>query len=137
METGMVINQISNRLRRRSQAVQKSVGISESQGRVLNFIIVESRLRDVYPRDIEEEFDLRSSTVTGIVSDLEKEGLIKRIADEKDGRLKKLIITDKAESIIDALQEEIEETERLLLTGISTEEKTIFLDIARRMLKNI
>lgn len=137
METGMVINQISNRLRRRSQAVQKSVGISESQGRVLNFIIVESRLRDVYPRDIEEEFDLRSSTVTGIVSDLEKEGLIKRIADKKDGRLKKLIITDKAENIIDALQEEIEETERLLLTGISKEEKAIFLDIARRMLKNI
>lgn len=137
METGMVINQISHRLRRRSQAVQKSLGISESQGRVLNFIIVESQFQPIYPRDIEEEFDLRSSTVTGILTGLEQEGLISRVPDEKDGRLKRLVITDKATGITEALQGEIEETERLLLQGISAQEKALFLEIARRMLKNI
>ena len=34
METGMIINKISHRLRRRSQAVQESIGISEAQGRI-------------------------------------------------------------------------------------------------------
>ena len=41
METGKVINKISHRLRRRSQAVQKAVGISEAQGRILDYILVE------------------------------------------------------------------------------------------------
>ena len=41
METGKMINKISHRLRRRSQAVQKTVGISEAQGRILDYILVE------------------------------------------------------------------------------------------------
>ncbi len=137
METGKVINKISHRLRRRSQAVQKAVGISETQGRILDYILVEGCRRPVYPRDIEKEFDLRSSTVTGILSTLEKEGLLSRIPDERDGRLKKLVFTPKADGIREALQKEIEETESRMLRGISEEERALFLELAERMLKNL
>ena len=137
METGKMINCISNRLRRRSQAVQKTVGISEAQGRILDYILVEGARRPVYPKDIEKEFDLRSSTVTGALSALETEGLIARVPDERDGRLKKLVFTPKADGIRAALQGEIEETEKRMLQGISEEEKAVFLELAERMLKNL
>lgn len=137
METGKMINKISHRLRRRSQAVQKTVGISEAQGRILDYILVEGARRPVYPKDIEKEFDLRSSTVTGALSALETEGLIARVPDERDGRLKKLVFTPKADGIRAALQGEIEETEKRMLQGISEEEKAVFLEMAERMLKNL
>lgn len=137
METGKMINKISHRLRRRSQAVQKTVGISEAQGRILDYILVEGARRPVYPKDIEKEFDLRSSTVTGALTALETEGLIARVPDERDGRLKKLVFTPKADGIWAALQGEIEETEKRMLQGISEEEKAVFLELAERMLKNL
>ena len=137
METGKMINKISHRLRRRSQAVQKTVGISEAQGRILDYILVEGARRPVYPKDIEKEFDLRSSTVTGALSALETEGLIARVPDERDGRLKKRVFTPKADGIRAALQGEIEETEKRMLQGISEEEKAVFLELAERMLKNL
>ena len=137
METGKMINKISHRLRRRSQAVQKTVGISEAQGRILDYILVEGPRRPVYPKDIEKEFDLRSSTVTGALTALETEGLIARVPDERDGRLKKLVFTPKADGIRAALQGEIEETEKRMLQGISEEEKAVFLELAERMLKNL
>lgn len=137
MDTGKMINRISRRLRRRSQEVQRSMGISEAKGQILNFILVESRQRDIYPKDIEREFDLRSATVTGTLTALEQDGLICRVPDERDGRQKKLVFTEKAEDIRETLQSEIEETEHRLLEGITEEERQTFLRIAEKMLQNL
>ena len=59
MQTGKKINQISNRLRRRSRAIQETIGISGAQGNILNYILVDGRKRPVYQKDIEKEFGLR------------------------------------------------------------------------------
>ena len=135
METGKMINRISNRLRRRSMAVQESVGISGSQGNILDYILVESMKRKVYQKDIEREFGLRPPTASEVLKSLEKQELICRIPDEEDGRWKRIVFTKKAEKIHDALRREIEESEALLLQGISSEEQETFLRIAGKMLE--
>lgn len=137
METGMIINKISHRLRRRSQAVQESIGISEVQGRILNYILAEGSRRNVYQKDIEEEFDLRPPTASSILRNLEKQEMISRVPDETDGRLKKLIFTEKADTIRLALEKEIVETERRLLDGITDEEQKMFLRLAEKMFHNL
>ena len=137
METGKLINKISNRLRRRSKAAQESIGISEAQGRILNYILAEGSRRNVYQKDIEEEFDLRPPTASSILRNLEKQEMISRVPDETDGRLKKLIFTEKADTIRLALEEEIVETERRLLDGITDEEQKMFLRLAEKMFHNL
>ncbi len=137
MEMGKMINRISNRLRRRSMAVQESVGISGSQGNILDYILVESMKRKVYQKDIEREFGLRPPTASEVLKSLEKQELICRIPDEEDGRWKRIVFTKKAEKIHDALRREIEESEALLLQGISSEEQETFLRIAGKMLENL
>ena len=137
METGKMINRISNRLRRRSMAVQESVGISGSQGNILDYILVESMKRKVYQKDIEREFGLRPPTASEVLKSLEKQELICRIPDEEDGRWKRIVFTKKAEKIHDALRREIEESEALLLQGISSEEQETFRRIAGKMLENL
>lgn len=68
MQTGKKINQISNRFRRRSRAIQETIGISGAQGNIL----VESQNRSFYQKDIEQEFGLRPSTATEALKSLKK-----------------------------------------------------------------
>lgn len=137
MDTGKVINKISNRLRRRSVALQEKLGMSGAQGNILNYILVDGRKRPVYQKDIEKEFGLRPSTATEALKNLESKGLICRISEKQDGRLKRIELTSKAEEIRHLITSEIAESENLLLKGITEEERRIFIEIGKKMLKNL
>ena len=105
METGKMINRISNRLRRRSKKAQETIGITGAKGNILDYILVESEKHNVYQKEIEKEFGLRPSTATEVLKSLEDAGLIVRIPDETDGRFKKIVFTQKAEEIRSARTE--------------------------------
>lgn len=137
METGKIINRISNRLRSRSQAVHTELGIGSAQGKILNYVLVESVHHPVYQKDLEKEFGLRPSTITEMLNALEEKELIARIVDEQDGRYKKIVFTDKALVMKDRIRQEVEGTEALLLQGISHEEQKEFMRIAGKMLQNL
>ena len=137
MDTGKVINKISNRLRRRSVALQEKLGMSGAQGNILNYILVDGRKRPVYQKDIEKEFGLRPSTATEALKNLEAKGLICRNSEKQDGRLKRIELTSKAEEIRHLITSEIAESENLLLKGITEEERRIFIEIGKKMLKNL
>ena len=132
-----MINCISNRLRNRSQEVHTQLGIGSAQGKILNYVLVESEARSVYQKDLEREFGLRPSTVTEMLNALEQKKLIQRVSDEWDGRYKKIVFTEKARSMKDRIRQEVEETEHLLLQGITEQEKQEFLRIAGKMLQNL
>ena len=68
---------------------------------------------------------------------MEKKQLIRREPEEKDGRYKRIVFTEKAEGIRMKLKEEIETSESILLSGISREEQEQFLKIAKKMLENL
>lgn len=137
METGKMINRISNRLRRRSKRAQETLGITGAIGNILDYIIVESEKRSVYQKEIEKEFGLRPSTATEALKHLEKEGLIVRLPDESDARFKKIEFTEKAGKIKDLLRNEVDKSEEVLLRGISPEEQKCFMEITAKMLENL
>ena len=132
-----MINCISNQLRNRSQEVHTQLGIGSAQGKILNYVLVESEAHSVYQKDLEREFGLRPSTVTEMLNALEQKKLIQRVSDEWDGRYKKIVFTEKARSMKDRIRQEVEETEHLLLQGITEQEKQEFLRIAGKMLQNL
>ena len=132
-----MINCISNRLRNRSQEVHTQLGIGSAQGKILNYVLVESEAHSVYQKDLEREFGLRPSTVTEMLNALEQKKLIQRVSDEWDGRYKKIVFTEKARSMKDRIRQEVEETEHSLLQGITEQEKQEFLRIAGKMLQNL
>ena len=132
-----MINCISNRLRNRSQEVHTQLGIGSAQGKILNYVLVESEAHSVYQKDLEREFGLRPSTVTEMLNALEQKKLIQRVSDEWDGRYKKIVFTEKARSMKDRIRQEVEETEHLLLQGITEQDKQEFLRIAGKMLQNL
>ena len=74
---------------------------------------------------------------TEMLKSLEVRELILRIPDEQDGRFKRIVFTEKAAAVKDALNKEIHETEELLLRGISEKELKEFVRITEKMLQNL
>lgn len=91
----------------------------------------------VYQRDIEAVFHIPRSTVTGILQGLEKQGYLLRKASEKDARLKRLELTQKAVRLQDGVVQSLVQTEELLVQGISREELQVFLEVLDKMQQNL
>ncbi len=81
---------------------------------------------------------MRPSTATELMRSMEQKGLISRIPEEFDGRYKRIVFfQEKATEMKEALRQEIEESECLLLCGISEEEQKEFMRNAGKMLQNL
>ena len=96
-----------------------------------------NRDKDVFQRDIEEKFSVRRSTVTNILQLMEKNGVIKREPVKHDARLKKIVLTQKGIDAHLTLEQELKETEKILLSGLSADEINQFLHTIDKMKMNL
>ena len=123
MHVGRLIHMMSHQMKRDSNSVASAIANDEltvMQKHVLKFVLLESLHRDLYQKDIEEEFQIRKSTVTGILKLMEKHGYIYRESVEKDARLKKIVPTPKAEELRPILLKHIAFTENYLAFSTGT-----------------
>ena len=139
MHMGRLIQMLSHKLKRDNycQCQEADQGLTPIQRHVLNFILLETLHRNVFQKDIEEEFQIRKSTVTGILKLMEQNGFIKRQNDPKDGRLKRLIPTEKAEALRPEILEHICQMENYLTRGISEEQLLMCKKTLYQMLQNL
>jgi len=91
----------------------------------------------VYQRDLEAEFSLRRSTASGILSQMEQNGLLRREPDAQDARRKSLVLTDAAIAVCKARDGRIEAFEGSLVRGFSEEELAQLLAFLQRIYRNI
>ena len=99
--------------------------------------ISEHEGKDIFQKDIEEEFSIRRSTATGILQLMEKNELITRESVSYDARLKKLVLTPKALEIQHEINEEIKAHDKKLSRGISEEELEVFFKVMKKIRKNL
>ncbi len=99
--------------------------------------LAEHKNQDVFQRDLETEFEVRRSTMTGILQTMEKNGWILRVSVNYDARLKKLLMTEKAKQIMDKRASDIANFEKRLITGISREELDDFFVTIDKIKKNL
>lgn len=107
-----------------------------THGWVIGYLY-ENRHRDIYQRDIEKQFSVRRSTMTEILKLMEKNGLVERIKDESDGRLKKIKLTPLALEIHEKHEKGIEVFEMLIREGITDDEMSVFFDVMNRISQNV
>ena len=91
---GREVQNVANRFRRLGDENLQKEGITISQLRVIAYI---SRQGDapVYQKALEEHFDIRRSSVSGLLQNMEKSGLLMRRASDTDARVKILSLTEK------------------------------------------
>lgn len=134
---GKEIIVLSNRIKRRMRASSEALGLTDTQGRVLQYIWEESEKREVFQKDIEDSFGIRRSSVTEIIQLLERDGLIVRECVPRDARLKKLVLTERAIQIQKVMNGKICELEAEMQKDISQEEKEMLLKLLYKIQKNV
>ena len=111
--------------------------ITLEQVKIIRFIHSQSMLSSVYQKDIETEFGIRRSSVTSILQNIEKNGLITREGDISDARIKKVLLTEKGTMLSQLLKDYIYNLEAVIVSGMTTEEKELFLLLLKRALNNV
>lgn len=134
---GRKINILSHKIKRRIGKVSLEYGISSMQAKILGYIFHQAPKRDIFQKTIEEEFDIRRSSVTSVLSLMEKNGLIERVSVCEDARLKKIILTDKGIEVHKSVYKEIETVESIIYDSLSKEELELFSEILERLSKKI
>lgn len=136
-DAGRVIGMVSNQIKRRLDNTILNESLTGMQGRFLHFILACSSDRDIFQKDLEEEFNLRRSTATGILQLMEKSGLLHRESVDYDARLKKIVVTSKGAQQKASVEENIRALEERLQRGISKDDLAAFYRVMEQMSKNL
>lgn len=92
---------------------------------------------DVYGRDLEQEFMVRRSTMSKVLTLLEQKGLIKRVDVNYDRRLKKIELTEKAQLYADKIISHRTRLENTLTQGVGEEELNAFRLTLEKLKQNM
>ena len=136
---GLAIRKLNNQIRRyfefssHKREVEAVTGNNEWIIGYLN----RNQDRDIFQRDIEQQFTITRSTASRVLSLMEKKGLIERQSVAHDARLKKITLTEKAKDISAIMRHDADEMERQLIKGFSEEEIKTLCTYIERMKANL
>lgn len=134
---GGLIHKVAHKMKREIDHANQKLGVSGVQGRIIGYVRCESKNRDVFQKDIEEHFELRGSSVTSTLQNLEKMGFIVRESIPTDQRLKRIVLTKKALDTHNQITKNIEQVEKEAFSSINKEEEQLLSDLLKRILNNI
>lgn len=134
---GKKINIFAKRMHRRIDKEAAQYGVTGVQARILGFIYHKSDKKDIFQKDIEEELDIRRSSVTSVLQLMEKNRYIKRVSVTEDARLKKIVLTEKGLEIQRNVYDFILNFEKSLRDELSEDEFNLLVSLIDRLLKKI
>jgi len=133
---GMVVKNLSNEIHRCLISQKPDRELTYTQCRIISFVHQRSP-QDVFQKNIEQAFNIRRSTATGILKLMEKNGLILRLSTKEDARLKKIVLTQKGLEIHENTKAVIKNIEHAMKSGISQKELSSFLKTSEKIYENL
>lgn len=121
-----------------SAHVRKS-GVDEvtmMHGWIIRYLY-ENRERDIFQKDIEQQFSVGRSTVTNLIQLMEKKGFVRRESVKQDARLKKVLLTEKGIDSQESFEEIVEHIEEELSEGISEDDLHTFYKVLDQIRENV
>ena len=109
---------------------------SPTQMQIMNYMF-ENNLDYVYQKDLENVLNLRRATVSGVLQTMEKNGLLKRVIDSDDTRVKKVILNPETKKKFAQRKEKLLILENLITKNISNSELETFYIVIDKMKNNI
>jgi DNA-binding MarR family transcriptional regulator len=88
-------------------------------------------------KDLVEKLNITPASVSSIVSQMESEGLLVRVQDEKDARKFSLSLTEKGQSLVSQVIDSWFKIQEEITEGLSDEEKATFLRLLKRVEQNL
>lgn len=111
--------------------------ITTIQGKILGFLYFYSGKKDIFQKNIEEEFNIRRSSVTSVLQLMEKNGYIQRVSVVEDARLKKIVLTERGVDTYNKVYNSILKVEKSLVEELSEEEMDTLVSLISRLSKKL
>ncbi len=130
---------ISNALGQNMAKDQAALGLTSTQAMFLHRIWYRQEILKTatYAKDLEDFFDIKHPTVSGILQRMEASGFIQLHLDEKDRRCKAIVLTAKAMEATAKTIEHINESEAALAAGMTEEEVAEFRRLLQKAADNL
>lgn len=110
------------------------LGLSSIQSRLLGYLYFRTMEgQKVFQKELEEEFQIRKSSITSVIQLLERKGLMQRKAVPEDARQKELVLTEKGIAVQETVLERLEALESMVNAMMTPEEKTVWFSCIRKI----
>ena len=93
--------------------------------------------KDIFQKDLEKHFDLKRSSISLMLNNMEKNDLIQRVPVAEDARLKKIILTEKALLLNKNISNAIDSIENKLSDSLTLEEINTFYKVLDKIRNNL
>lgn len=136
---GMELRSLNNLIMRHveNSANKKQIdSITGTNGWIIGFL-AENSDKEIYQKDLEGQFSITRSTASKVLILMEQKGLIERHSVPHDARLKKLVLTEKAQKVSELMIEGASRMEETLTKGFTEEELEYLCSCIQRMKNNI
>ncbi|MBO0452893.1 MarR family winged helix-turn-helix transcriptional regulator [Candidatus Enterococcus murrayae] len=133
---GFKIRELSLLIARYMEQTNEDGHIRGPQGFALGYL-VHNRHKEIYQKDLEERLSIRKPTASNLVDRMIKNGFLTTAPSQKDKRLKRLIVTEKAIETTFEIEKQVEAIEKVLKQGISEEELAQFFATIQKLKQNI
>jgi len=138
-DVGRLLGMIQNGLHRKHEknSLFRDVdGMTGKNGWIIGYL-AHNQDHPVYQKDLEKAFNVTRSTASKVLTLMEKKGFVERRSVEADARLKQVVLTDRAQTIAEAMKQNCKEMEQQLTRGFSEEEKQQLTGYLNRILDNL
>ena len=129
---GRTSHAILNTLQKRFREEGHAVTVEQWQ-----LLINLNNTNDQFHQQLAENTFKEKSTVTRILDGLEKKGLVKRVAETKDRRQKRIRITAKGRALLEILKPLAHEVQSRALKGLDMERLGVCQDILLQIYGNV
>ena len=120
----------------KSEAKKYIDSLTGTRGSIMCYL-KDNEGKDIFQKDIEKHFSLSRSTVTEILQRMEKSGLIERLTVSSDARLKKIMLTEKANDLIEVLDRDREKTDQIVVKNLTDSEIQTLIELLGKVSQSL
>ncbi len=132
-----VVNRIGRRLQQ-DPVLAAQRDVTGAHGYIIGYIFRKSQKGiPVFQKDIERDFSIRRSSVTGILNTMEQNGLIVRESVANDKRLKRLVLTDKAIESHKVVASRLDALDEYLESLLTEQESAVMRTVLQKLKDNL
>lgn len=129
---GWFIKRIDNALEKEANQNLQALNLTMQQNRVL-ILLAHAEGHTLSLKALEERFCAAQSTVAGLVSRLEKKGLIEAVPDPADRRVKLARLTEEGIKLHAQSHQKVVDSEARLTSNLTPEEREAFLSCLKKV----
>ena len=129
---GMLLKQINDELEKRANNALRSQDLTIAQLGAL-MVLNQSPERQMPLKELERKLHVAQSTAAGIITRLEQKEFVESFGDAADRRIKMVRITQQGIQCCLSAEQNMDQEETLILSGLTDTEKLIFISLLQKV----